>query len=434
MTTQSNLSLTALARKTRDCAQTLAVLSTEAKNQAIEAIAQALEAAADEILAANAADCAAAAQDGIPKPLYHRLKLDRAKLQSAIAGVRDVGRLADPVGEVQIHRQLDDGLILKRVTCPLGVLGVIFEARPDAAIQISALAIKSGNGVILKGGKEAIRSCEAIVKAIHLGLSQTAISPDAVQLLTTREATLELLQLDQFVDLIIPRGSNSFVRFVQENTRIPVLGHADGICHLYVDRAADLSQAVAITVDSKTQYPAACNAIETLLIHEAIAPAFLTLVAPALQQHNVELRGDARTCEILDNITPATESDWSTEYSDLILSIKVVDSLTDAIAHINEYGSGHTDAIVTENTDTAETFLSQVNAAGVFHNCSTRFADGFRYGFGAEVGISTQKLPPRGPVGLEGLVTYKYKLVGHGHIVATYSGDNAKSFAHKDLD
>ncbi|PIG92487.1 glutamate-5-semialdehyde dehydrogenase [Gloeocapsopsis sp. IPPAS B-1203] len=432
MTTQINLPLTAIARKTRDCAQKLAVLSSEQKNQAIEAIAQALEAATDEILAANAADCAAA-RDTIPKPLYHRLKLDRAKLQSAIAGVRDVGKLTDPVGAVQIHRQLDDGLILKRVTCPLGVLGVIFEARPDAAIQISALAIKSGNGVILKGGKEAIRSCEAIVKAIHLGLAQTAIGPDVMQLLTTREETLELLQLDQFVDLIIPRGSNAFVRFVQENTRIPVLGHADGVCHLYIDRAADLSKAVAVAVDSKTQYPAACNAIETLLIHQAIAPAFLTLLAPAMQKHNVELRGDAGTREILD-IAPATEADWSTEYSDLILSIKVVDSLTDAIAHINEYGSGHTDAIVTENAEAADTFLSQVNAAGVFHNCSTRFADGFRYGFGAEVGISTQKLPPRGPVGLEGLVTYKYQLTGDGHIVATYTGENPKPFTHKDLD
>lgn len=433
MTTQIDLPLIAIARKTRDCAQKLAVLSTEEKNKAIEVIAQALESAADEILAANAADCAAAVKAGIPKPLYHRLKLDKAKLQSAIAGVRDVGKLADPVGAVQIHRQLDDGLILKRVTCALGVLGVIFEARPDAAIQISALAIKSGNGVILKGGKEAIRSCDAIVKAIHLGLSQTAISPDVVQLLTTREETLELLKLDRYVDLIIPRGSNSFVRFVQENTRIPVLGHADGVCHLYVDRAADLSKAVAIAVDSKTQYPAACNAIETLLVHQAIAPAFLKLVASPLQQYNVELRGDEETCKILD-ITPATEADWSTEYSDLILAIKVVDSLPEAIAHINEYGSGHTDAIVTENADTAHTFLSQVNAAGVFHNCSTRFADGFRYGFGAEVGISTQKLPPRGPVGLEGLVTYKYQLAGDGHIVATYSGDNAKSFIHKDLE
>jgi len=425
--------LIAIAQQTRQAAQQLAVLSTEAKNQAIEILAQALESAKDEILAANAVDCEAASAAGIPKPLYNRLKLDEAKLKSAIAGVRDVGKLSDPAGVVQIHRQLDDGLILKRITCPLGVLGVIFEARPDAAIQISSLAIKSGNGVILKGGQEAVRSCEAIVRAIHQGLSQTVVDPAVVQLLTTREETLALLQLDQYVDLIIPRGSNSFVRFVQDNTRIPVLGHAEGICHLYVDSSADIGKAVEIAVDAKTQYPAACNAIETLLVHQSIASAFLPLVADALQKRNVELRGDERTCDILD-VSAATETDWATEYSDLILAIKIVDSLEDAIAHINNYGSGHTDAIATEDPAAASTFLAQVNAAGVYHNCSTRFADGFRYGFGAEVGISTQKLPPRGPVGLEGLVTYKYHLTGDGHIAATYSGENPKSFSHKDLD
>jgi glutamate-5-semialdehyde dehydrogenase len=425
--------LITIAQQTRAAARQLAVLPTEAKNQAIEAIAQALESAAAEILAANAADCQAAATDGIPKPLYNRLKLDEAKLKSAIAGVRDVGKLSDPVGAVQIHRQLDEGLILKRITCPLGVLGVIFEARPDAAIQISSLAIKSGNGVILKGGKEAVRSCEAIVKAIHQGLAKTEVNPAVVQLLTTREETLALLQLDQYVDLIIPRGSNSFVRFVQENTRIPVLGHADGICHLYVDRAADIAKAVEIAVDAKTHYPAACNAIETLLVHQAIAPTFLPLAAHALQERHVQLRGDQRTCKILD-IAAATEADWTTEYSDLILSIKIVDSLEEAIAHINTYGSRHTDAIVTEDPVAASTFLAQVDAAGVYHNCSTRFADGFRYGFGAEVGISTQKMPPRGPVGLEGLVTYKYQITGDGHIAATYTGTNAQSFTHKDLD
>lgn len=371
--------LIAIAQQTRQAARQLAVLSTEAKNQAIEAIAEALETAADKILAANAADCQAAAAVGIPKPLYNRLKLDEAKLKSAIAGVRDVGKLPDPAGVVQIHRQLDDGLILKRLTCPLGVLGVIFEARPDAAIQISSLAIKSGNGVILKGGQEAVRSCEAIVQAIHQGLAKTAVDPAVVQLLTTREETLALLQLDQYVDLIIPRGSNSFVRFVQDNTRIPVLGHAEGICHLYVDKAADIGKAVEIAVDAKTQYPAACNAIETLLVHQSIAPDFLPLVAAALQERNVELRGDERTSNIVD-VSAATETDWATEYSDLILSIKIVDSLEDAIAHINSYGSGHTDAIATVDLAAAATFLAQVNAAGVYHNCSTRFSDGFRYG------------------------------------------------------
>ncbi|MBD2013230.1 glutamate-5-semialdehyde dehydrogenase [Microcoleus sp. FACHB-53] len=428
----ASLPLTAIAKATRQAARQLAVLPTEARNQAVEAIAQALEAATPEILAANAADCQAAEAEGIAKPLYNRLKLDETKLKAAIDGVRDVGKLADPVGTVQMQRELDEGLILKRITCPVGVLGIIFEARPDALIQITSLAIKSGNGVILKGGKEAIRSCETLVKAIHLGLSTTAVDAAAVQLLTTREEIRALLQLDEYVDLIIPRGSNEFVRYVQENTRIPVLGHADGICHLYIDRAAELQKAVEITVDAKTQYPAVCNAIETLLVHSAIAPTFLPLAAAALQKRHVELRGDEATCKILE-IAAATEEDWSTEYNDLILSIKVVDSLDEAIAHINTYGSRHTDAIVTEDSNIADTFLDQVDSANVFHNCSTRFADGFRYGFGAEVGISTQKMPPRGPVGLEGLITYKYKVTGNGHIVAPYAGKDAKPFTHRDF-
>ncbi|QYX31063.1 glutamate-5-semialdehyde dehydrogenase [Sphaerospermopsis torques-reginae] len=426
--------LTEIAQKTRLASSKLGVLATEEKNQAINAIALALESAQDEILAANVADCEAAMAEGIAKPLYKRLQLDAHKLRDAIAGVRDVGKLDDPVGKVQIHREIDNGLILKRITCPLGVLGIIFEARPEAAIQIVSLAIKSGNGVILKGGKEALRSCEAIVKAIKKGLSGTAVNPDAVQLLTTRSEILELLKLDKYVDLIIPRGSNSFVRFVQENTRIPVLGHADGICHLYIDQAADFEKAINITVDSKTQYPAACNAIETLLIHSSIAGEFLPQVAEALRMQNVELRGDERTLEILTNIDLATEIDWETEYSDLILAIKMVDSLEAAINHISEYGSRHTEAIVTEDLTAAATFQALVNAAGVYHNCSTRFADGFRYGFGAEVGISTQQMPPRGPVGLEGLVTYKYQMCGDGHIVKNYTGANAKSFTHRDLE
>jgi glutamate-5-semialdehyde dehydrogenase len=311
-------------------------------------------------------------------------------------------------------------------------LGIIFEARPDALIQITSLALKSGNGVILKGGKEAIRSCETLVRVIHQALSATAIDPAAVQLLTTREETIALLQLDEYIDLIIPRGSNSFVRFVQENTRIPVLGHADGICHVYIDRAADLQKAVDIAVDAKTQYPAVCCAMETLLVHSSIAPTFLPLAAAALQKRHVELRGDEPSRDIVE-MSEATEGDWSTEYSDLILSIKVVDSLEDAINHINTYGSRHTDAIVTEDQTVADIFLAQVDSANVFHNCSTRFADGFRYGLGAEVGISTQKMPPRGPVGLEGLVTYKYNVIGNGHIVADYVGENAKPFTHRDL-
>ncbi|HEY9647900.1 MAG TPA: glutamate-5-semialdehyde dehydrogenase [Chroococcidiopsis sp.] len=434
----ASVSLADLAQQTREAARTLAALSGEARNQAIAAIALALEAAAPEILAANQLDCEAALAEGLAKSLYGRLKLDADKLAGAIAGVRDVEHLPDPVGTTQIHRELDTGLVLRRVSCPLGVLGVIFESRPDAVVQIASLAIKSGNGVILKGGKEALRSCEALVKAIHQGLEQAGLDPAVVRLLTTREETLAMLQLDGYVDLIIPRGSNSFVRFVQDNTRIPVLGHADGLCHLYIDQAADLEQAIAIAVDAKTSYPSACNTIETLLVHQTIAATVLPPLAAALQSKGVELRGDDRTCAILQSaavsgILPATPADWETEYCDLILSIRVVDTLEEAIAHINTYGSRHTEAIVTTNLDAANTFSAQVDAAGVFHNCSTRFADGFRYGFGAEVGISTQKMPPRGPVGLEGLVTYKYQLVGDGHVSATYSGANAKPFTHRDL-
>ena len=430
----SNLpSLTAIAQATRQAAQALAGLSTAAKNQAIAAIATALEQHETEIIAANQADCETALAENLAKPLYGRLKLDSVKLQGSIMGVRDVAKLPDPVGSIQIHRQLDAGLILKRVTCPLGVLGVIFESRPDAVMQISALAIKSGNGVILKGGKEAVHSCQALVSAIKQGLAAAGVDPAAVQLLTTREETRALLKLDGYVDLIIPRGSNAFVRFVQDNTRIPVLGHADGICHLYVDKDADLEKAATIAVDAKAGYPSACNAIETLLIHQDIAARGLPQLAAALTEAQVKLKGDSATRAMLPDLIPANEEDWATEYSDLVLAIKVVEDVDSAITHINTYGSRHTDAIVTENPKTAAVFMNRVDAAGVYHNCSTRFADGFRYGFGAEVGISTQKMPPRGPVGLEGLVTYKYQLEGQGHIVATYSGSDAKPFSHRNL-
>ena len=425
-------SLIEIARQTRIAAGKLAVLSTEARNCALEAIAIALETAIPLIIAANEVDLKAAVADNIAPALYARLKLGESKLQAAIAGVRDVAKLADPVGINQIHRELDEGLILRRVTCPLGVLGIIFEARPEALIQITSLAIKSGNGVILKGGSEAINSCQILTKIINQALQTTEVDPAAVQLLTTREEIKQLLELDRYVDLIIPRGSNSFVRYVQDNTRIPVLGHADGICHLYLDKAADLDKAIKITVDAKTHYPAACNAIETLLIHRDIAEKFLPQIAKALTSEAVELRGDEATKKIIE-AKPVKEHDWQTEYSDLILAIKIVDSVDSAIAHIDRYGSKHTDAIVTEDSQTADIFQNRVDAAGVYHNCSTRFADGFRYGFGAEVGISTQQMPPRGPVGLEGLVTYKYKLTGNGHIAASYTGLDAKSFTHKDL-
>ena len=424
-------------QNTRTAAIALAKSSNEVKNASLEAIAIALEAQAELILTANHQDVIAAKKAGLPNALMARLKLDTNKLATMIAGVRDVIRLEDPIGDRQIHRELDDGLILERISCPLGVIGVIFEARPDAVTQIAALGIKSGNGVILKGGSEAVNSCEAIATVIRNALEALfkdhgGISPNVVQLLTTRAETLAILQMDRLIDLIIPRGSNQFVRYIQDNTNIPVLGHADGVCHLYVDAFADLEKAVAIAVDSKTQYPAACNAIETMLVDQAIADKFLPIAQEALQLKKVEMRGCDRTQKII-NVIPAENSDWSTEYCDLILAIKIVDSLEEAIAHITTYGSKHTEAIVTSNQAIANQFMSDVDAAGVFHNCSTRFADGFRYGFGAEVGISTSKMPPRGPVGLEGLVTYKYRLVGNGHIVASYAGEQAKTFSHRDL-
>ncbi|MBV5260496.1 glutamate-5-semialdehyde dehydrogenase [Synechococcus moorigangaii CMS01] len=422
-----------LAQQTRAAAQKLATLTLAQRNEALAKVAQALAANQDKIVAANQADCEAAERDGIAPALYARLKLGESKLKGAIAGISDLINLPDPVGHLQIHRELDQDLVLKRVTCPLGVLGIIFEARPEALIQITSLAIKSGNGVILKGGKEAIQSCTILTEIIQTALQDTAVSPQAVTLLTTREEIKTLLSLDQYVDLIIPRGSNAFVQYVQQNTNIPVLGHADGICHLYVDAAADLSKTIPIVVDAKTQYPAACNAIETLLLHEKVAPEFLPQIAAALTAKQVTLIGDETTQKMI-TVQAATEEDWRTEYSDLVLAIKVVPDVEAAIAHINTYGSKHTDGIITEDAATAQIFLNEVNAAGVYHNCSTRFADGFRYGFGAEVGISTQTLPPRGPVGLEGLVTYKYQLVGNGQIAATYSGPDAKPFTHRDLD
>ena len=433
LTLTAESSLTELAQQTQQAARELAQLSAQQKNAIIDAIAQSLETTAPEIVTANQKDLDNAIASNLAKPLYGRLKLDPIKLNGAIQGVRSVADLLDPTGEITLHRELDQGLILKRIGVPLGVLGIIFESRPDAVMQISTLAIKSGNGVILKGGREAIHSCTALVKAIRQGITNAGANPNAVQLLTTREETNALLSLDKYIDLIIPRGSNQFVQYVQANTKIPVLGHADGICHLYIDSAVDIEQAVSIAVDAKVGYPSACNAIETLLIHKEIAAHALPALAKALQAEGVELRGDNQTQQILPKINAATEEDWSTEYSDLVLAVRVVDSAQAAIAHINTYGSRHTEAIATTNQTTADTFMAEVDAAGVYHNCSTRFADGFRYGFGAEVGISTQKMPPRGPVGLEGLVTYKYQLVGNGHIVATYTGADAKAFVHRDL-
>ena len=399
--------------------------------QALKAMAEALADRSDALVAANREDLDRSAAEGLAPALMARLKLDAAKLEGAIDGVRKVASLRDPLGRRDLHRELDQGLALERVSVPLGVLGVIFEARPDAVIQIASLAIRSGNGALLKGGSEARCTNEAVMEALKAGLASSAVSPDALALLTTRQDSLALLKLDGLVDLIIPRGSNELVRFIQDNTRIPVLGHADGICHLYVDAAADVDKAVRVALDSKTQYPAACNAIETLLVHRSVAAAFLSAAIPAFSEAGVVLRGDASSVA-LGVSESATDDDWRTEYLDLTLAVKVVEDLAEAVDHIRRFGSRHTECIVTEDCTAADRFLSSVDSAGVYHNCSTRFADGFRYGFGAEVGISTQTLPPRGPVGLEGLVTYRYRLRGDGHLATDYAS-GASSFTHKDL-
>lgn len=427
------------ARAARQASRALATLSTARKNQILEQIAVALDEHAPEILAANAEDAAHAkvlAQRGeMSQALYQRLVLTPEKLGGMIAGVRAVAALPDPAGRILARTLLDEGLVLEKVTCPLGLLAVIFESRPDAITQITALAIKSGNAVILKGGSEVERTMRATLTAIHSALKE-GLSPAAVTGVYGRDAVATLLSLDKTIDLIIPRGSNALVQHIQKNTLIPVLGHADGVCHVYIDAAANLDMATAIAVDSKVQYPAACNAAETVLVHAAIANALLPRLAAALVQAGVRIRGCPLTRALLPAlvIDSVADEEWHTEYSDRIVAIRVVDDLDAALEHIDRYGSHHTDAIVTADAQTARRFLDEVDSANVFHNCSTRFADGYRYGFGAEVGISTSKLHARGPVGLDGLVTYQYKLAGSGQVVKDYSGPSARNFLHKHLE
>lgn len=427
------------AHRAKAAAATLAGVPAEQRNGALDAIAHALSSREREIVVANAKDLEAArslvASGAMRQSLFRRLILDAAKLRDVVASVEQVATLPDPLHHVTLATALDDGLTLERVTCPIGVIGVVFESRPDALPQIASLCLKSGNAVVLKGGSEAEHSNRILANVIRDAATDTGIPENWLALLETREDVAGLLQADDAVDLIVPRGSSALVRHIQANTRIPVLGHAEGICHVYVDAAADLEKALAIAVDSKVQYPAACNAAETLLVHRAVAAAFLPRVAPALARYGVEIRCDASTRELLHGTatTEATAADWDTEHGDLVLTIRTVESLADAISHINQHGSRHTETIVTEDRATFDRFFATVNSAGVFLNASTRFADGFRYGFGAEVGISTGKLHPRGPVGLDGLVTYKYRVMGDGHVVATYAGANAKPFLHRSL-
>lgn len=419
-----------IAREVKLNSVKLGALGADERNKALTAIKDALIAQKEAVFAANEADMKKAKEDGIPAPVLLRLKFDEHKLLDVTDGINGLTKLEDPINKVVFRRLLDDGLVLEKITCPIGVIGVIFESRPDALVQISSLCIKSGNCAILKGGSEAANTNRVLFDIIKAAGLNAGLPEGFITLIEDRAGISELLKCDDSVDLIIPRGSNAFVKYIMDNSNIPVMGHADGICHVYVDEAADIEKAIKIIIDSKTQYPAACNAAETLLVNKKIADKLIPALAEAASG-SITLKGDDGACAIT-KMAAATEEDFKTEYLDYILSIKLVEDIDEAIAHINKYGSHHTDSIITECDEAADRFMTYVDSAGVYHNCSTRFADGFRYGFGAEVGISTGKLHARGPVGVDGLVTYKYKLHGNGHIVKDYV-DGKASFKHITL-
>lgn len=416
-----NIDFLEIAKNAKEASLKLANLSSDLKNSALANVAKKIEENRAKIMDANTQDLIDAkksVENGeLSQAVFNRLKLDENKMNAMISGVKDLIKLEDPINQRIFARELDEGLNLYKISCPIGVLGIIFEARPDVITQVSALAIKSANAVILKGGKEAINTNKAIFETIVSALDEVEGFPkNAINQVFTRDDVAKMLEMNDYINLIIPRGGNSLVKFIQENTKIPVLGHADGICHIFVDKNADLKMATNIIIDSKTQYPSACNAVETVLIHKSF-------------KYSSELLDALKAAEIKLEDAPKS---WAFEHSDKILAYKFVENVNDAIEHINKYGSGHTDAIVTDNMNNAERFMNDVDSAGVYHNASTRFSDGYRYGFGAEVGISTNKTHARGPVGLEGLTIYKYKMYGSGQIVKDYA-DGLKSFTHKDL-
>ena len=431
-------------------APAMASSSAEKRNLALGLIAEMLEVHKNLVFEANAKDLAFAAENGIAPAIVKRLKYDEVKMRDSISGLEELRQLPDPVGRVLLARELDEGLVLKRISVPIGVIGVIFEARPDALVQVAALCIKSGNCAILKGGKETANTNKVLFDLVERAALKAGLPKGCLLQAELHNEISELLECDRDVDLLIPRGSNNFVRYIMENTKIPVMGHSSGICHIFVDESADQEMAVPVIVDAKIQYPAACNAVETILVHRAVANEFLPKLAAALDAAGVKLRGTKEAADIIQaaGITHAAggsdekqaalsveimdEDDFAVEYNDLIISLKVVSGVEEAVSHINYFGSHHTDSILTENDESAAYFEQMVDSAGVYRNCSTRFADGFRYGFGAEVGISTGKLHARGPVGLEGLSTYKYVLDGSGQIVGDYASGK-KHFHHKDL-
>ena len=419
------------ARRMKLASPLLAATTGEERNKALAAIAAGLRRSSADIFAANHLDLARAKENGISDAVMKRLKFDEGKLASVLEGIDQLISLPDPIGTVQIARDLDEGLTLYRTSCPIGVIGVIFEARPDAMVQISTLCLKSGNCAILKGGRETAETNRVLFRVIYESAVAAGL-PEGILLQAELHNEIdELLKCDKDVDLLIPRGSNAFVRYIMDNTKIPVMGHADGVCHIFADRDVSIEKALPVIVDAKTQYTAACNAAETLLIDRTIAESFLPAACRALTEAGVRLRGTAEAAALYP-MEIMGEDEFGTEYLDMVMSVKVVADVREAVDHINRFGSHHTDAILTENEATADYFCRMVDSAGVYVNASTRFADGFRYGFGAEVGISTGKIHARGPVGLEGLMTYKYRINGHGHIVGDYASGK-KSFHFKNL-
>jgi glutamate-5-semialdehyde dehydrogenase len=418
--------ITAMAVSAKKASIDMAVLSDEVKNRALEAVCKALLDNESGIVDANHKDLDNAKEADLAAPLLKRLKYDENKLSDSVTGIRSLIGLPDPVGKVNLHTTLDDGLELYRITCPIGVIGVIFESRPDALVQIASLCLKSGNAVFLKGGSEAAFTNRILADVISKAGIEAGLPEGWLNLLESREDVNGMLSLDKYIDLIIPRGSNQFVQYIMKNTQIPVMGHADGVCHTFIDRDCDEDLALKVVLDAKTQYVSVCNATETILVDAPLKDTFLPRLLETLKDSGVEFFGDEY---VSSTYGCGKVSDWHHEYLDMKVSVKIVDGVMEACEHINEFGSGHTDAIITANTDTADIFLGRVDSGSVLVNCSTRFADGFRYGFGAEVGISTSKLHARGPVGLEGLVSYKYRLIGSGNIVADYASGN-KTFKH----
>lgn len=425
------ISMSEVTRNMKKDAPVMASSSLEQRNYALEMIIKSLKENQKQIFEQNNLDMEEAQKSGVALPVQKRLKFDEGKMRDVISGMEQLIRLPDPLNRVSMKRELDKGLVLTRVACPIGVIGIIFEARPDALVQISSLCIKSGNCSILKGGKETRHTNKILFDLIYQAAMKAGLPQHCLFQATAHQEIDDLLRCDKDVDLLIPRGSNSFVQYIMNHTRIPVMGHADGVCHIYIDRDYDEEKLWPILLDAKTQYTAACNAVETILIHRDVAKTVLPKMKQCFTDNGITLCGTKEVADLID-VNEMAETDFHTEYLSLNASVKIVSGVEEAVNHINTYGSHHTDCIITENKKTADIFMQMVDSAGVYQNCSTRFADGYRYGFGAEVGISTSKLHARGPVGLEGLVTYKYTLVGNGQTVGDYASGKSQ-FHFKEL-